>query len=265
MLRAAALAAVCSLGLLVLTGDAADDGPPPPRASGPTIETEAGTATPYGHGAAQVWVLRPADREIASVVVYLHGWGAVLPFEWHQAWLEHLLARGSAVVLPRYQPGSVNDPAVITPIDLRQGLERGFRALEAGDVPVVAAGFSFGAALAFAYAAQAAEWDVPAPAAVYAIFPVDPVTIHPTLDVTPPRATRVLLLAGEDDAVVGRSGADALWRELRALPASQKEYRIVRTTDDLLADHEAPTNVGSPAVRATFWAPLDELVSEAAR
>jgi dienelactone hydrolase len=257
------LAAAACVGVL-FAGDAAENGLPSPLASGPAIETAAGTATPYGRGAGQVWVLRPAGREIASVVVYLHGWGAVLPFEWHQAWLDHLLARGSAVLFPRYQPGSVDDPAVVTPIDLRQGLAQGFRALRAGDVPVVAAGFSFGATLTFAYAARAREWGVPTPVAVYAIFPVDPVTIHPTLDVTPPPSTRVVLLAGEDDAVVGRAGADSLWRELEAVPRSRKQYRIVRTTDDLLADHEAPTYVQSPVVRETFWAPLDELVSDAA-
>ena len=46
--------------------------------------------------------------------------------------------------------------------------------------------------------------------------------------------------------------------------ASLLEYRVVRTTDELLADHEAPTYVDDPEVRATFWTPLDELV-EAAR
>ncbi len=48
----------------------------------------------------------------------------------------------------------------------------------------------------------------------------------------------------------------------RFLPALL-EYRVVRTTDDLLADHEAPTYVDDPEVRATFWPPLDELVDAA--
>jgi hypothetical protein len=89
------------------------------------------------------------------VVVYLHGWGANLPFEWHQAWFEHLLARGSAVL--------------------------------------------------------------------------------------------------------------AFWSLLGAVPASEKEYRVIRTTDDLLADHEAPTAIHDPVVRRTFWGPLDRLVASARR
>jgi acetyl esterase/lipase len=262
MRLAAALAAALCVGVLAAcNGD--DDWPPSGKPSGPSVRTAAGIATPYGLGAEQVWVLRPVDGEIRAVVVYLHGWGAVLPFEWHQAWFDHLLTRGSAVLFPRYQPGSADDPAVVTPIDLRRGLERGFAALRPRDVPVVAAGFSFGATLAFVYAAQARAWALPAPSAVYSVFPVDPVLIDPTLQVTPSRNTRVLLLAGADDAVVGRVGADALWRAMRTLPERQKEYRVIRTTDALLADHEAPTYVLSPIVRETFWTPLDELVHAA--
>jgi acetyl esterase/lipase len=234
-----------------------------PRPSGAEVKTAAGVATPYGLGASQVWVLRPARGEVRSAVVYVHGWGAALPFEWHLAWFDHLLSRGSAVIFPRYQGGSADDPLVTTPLDLRLGLELGFRALDEDGIPVVAAGFSVGATLAFVYAAQARVWALPRPEAVYAIFPIDPVAIDPTLDVAPARGTRLLLLVGEDDAVVGRAGADAIWSELRSLPASAKELRVVRTTDDLLADHEAPTYVRSEAVRRTFWAPLDRLVEQA--
>jgi acetyl esterase/lipase len=255
--RAAGVLAV-ALALVACGGD--DDGP---RRSGEEVKTAAGTATPYGTGASQVWVLRPADGEVRSVVVYVHGWGATLPFEWHLAWFDHLLARGSAVIFPRYQPGSLDDAMVTTPLDLRAGLQRGFRALDEDDAPVVAAGFSVGGALAFVYAAQAEQWALPQPEAVYGIFPVDPVAIHPTLDVAPPLGTRVLLLAGEDDAVVGRFGADSIWSELGSLPAVDKELRVIRTTDDLLADHEAPTYVQDPTVRRTFWVPLDRLIEDA--
>ena len=50
---------------LLLTGcDGVDDEPSAPRASGPAIETTEGTATPYGTGAGQVWVLRPRHGEV---------------------------------------------------------------------------------------------------------------------------------------------------------------------------------------------------------
>lgn len=263
MTRAAAAAGVLAIACLFAACAGDDDRRAAPPPSGAEVQTAEGVATPYGVGASQVWVLRPTRREVRSAVVYVHGWGAALPFEWHLAWFDHLLSRGSAVIFPRYQGGSVLDPLVTTPLDLRLALQLGFRAFDEDGIPVVAAGFSVGATLAFVYAAQARDWALPRPEAVYAIFPVDPVAIDPTLDVAPARGTRVLLLVGEDDAVVGRAGADAIWSELRSLPTSAKELRVVRTNDNLLADHEAPTNVESDAVRRTFWAPLDRLVEQA--
>lgn len=242
--------------------DSRGSAPPRPKPTGDRVAVVGGTATPYGRGAGRVWVLEPTGGKVESVVVYLHGWGAILPFEWHRVWFEHLLARGSAVVFPQYQRG-VDDAFVVAPYDLRAGLRLGFRALRESDVPVVAAGFSFGASLAFVYAANAKRWSVPAPRAVYSIFPVDPVLIDPGLDVSKIRDTRVVLLVGDHDDVVGRQGGDAFWSMLRSLPASEKQYRLIRTTAQLLADHEAPTAIGDPDVRRTFWRPLDRLVAAA--
>ena len=103
----------------------------------------------------------------------------------------------------------------------------------------------------------------PPPRAVYSIFPFDPVLIDPGLDVSKIRDTRVVLLVGDHDDVVGRQGGDAFWSMLRSLPASEKQYRLIRTTAQLLADHEAPTAIGDPDVRRTFWRPLDRLVAAA--
>jgi hypothetical protein len=69
---------VIAVALGGCSGD--DDRPALPVPSGPEVRTAAGLATPYGEGAGQVWVLRPGDGEIQSVVVYLHGWGATVPF-----------------------------------------------------------------------------------------------------------------------------------------------------------------------------------------
>jgi pimeloyl-ACP methyl ester carboxylesterase len=257
-------AAVALLALALAGCDAVDDVPPPPAPSGPSIETERGTATPYGTGAEQVWVLRPRDREVESVVVYLHGYGAPLPFEWHLEWMDELLDNGNAVLFPRYQDGSTDDAWILTPFDLAVGLRTGFDALRYRGEPVVAAGFSLGATLAAVYAARAREWRVPPPAAVYAIFPVDPILVDLDLDLSSvPRTTRFLVVAGEDDYVAGPEPARALMGLLDRVPAERKELRLIRAQGEVPADHEAPTLALRPAVRRTYWRPLDELVDEA--
>jgi acetyl esterase/lipase len=260
-LVATSLAALATAAALAGCGSRAAErqGPQP---TGRAVAVAGGTATPYGRGAGRVWVLEPTGGKVESVVVYLHGWGAILPFEWHRVWFEHLLARGSAVLFPQYQHG-VDDAFVVAPYDLRAGLRLGFRALREPDVPVVAAGFSIGATLAFVYAANARRWSVPAPRSVYSIFPVDPVLIAPDLDGLNLHDTQVVLFVGDHDDVVGRAGGDEFWKMLRSVPASEKEYRLIRTTARLLADHEAPTAVGDPDVRRTFWRPLDRLVAAA--
>jgi pimeloyl-ACP methyl ester carboxylesterase len=177
--------------------------------------------------------------------------------------MDHLLARGSAVIFPRYQEGSSDDPQVTTIFDLEEGLRTGFEALDEPGLPVVAAGFSWGGALAFYYAARAGRWRVPRPRAVYSVFPADPRGADPLLDLPRPRRTRVVILVGDRDDVVGTYGADTFWTWLRPLPAKWKTYRVVRTTDALFASHEAPTVVTSPVVRKVFWAPLDALVAQA--
>ena len=253
-----------AVALLCVGCDGSDDLPPPPPASGRVIDTERGTATPYGTGAEQVWVLRPKSGEMRSVVVYLHGYGAYLPFEWHLQWMDHLLEKGSTVIFPRYQPGG-DDPFILTPFDLAAGLRTGFDAIEYDGEPVVAAGFSLGATLAFVYAARAEEWGVPAPHAVYSIFPVDPILVDVGLDLSTIENTKALLLVGDHDDVVGQDGARELLNGLVGLPRSLKELRTIRTTDDLFASHEAPTVVHDPVVRRTFWVPLDRLVAGARR
>jgi len=261
--RAFALALALGLALALALAAGALAGAPPP--SGPEVKTEAGVARPFGTGAGQVWVLRPNAGAPRSVVVYLHGWGASSPFEWHLAWMDHLLARGSAVIFPRYQEGSYDDPLVTTIFDLEEGLRTGFEALGEPGLPVVVAGFSWGGTLAFFYAANAGRWGLPRPRAVYSVFPADPLGVDPRLDLPRLRRTRVVLLVGDRDDVVGTYGADTFWKWLRPVPASLKTYRVIRSTGKLFADHQAPTVPSRPVVRKVFWAPLDALVAEARR
>jgi pimeloyl-ACP methyl ester carboxylesterase len=227
------------------------------------VRTDAGVARAYGHGAGKVWVITPKRGRPRSVVVFVHGWTATSPFDWHQPWLDHLVARGSVVLFPAYQAGRPDDSFTTTPAALRTGLVAGFRALGAARLPVVVAGYSVGGALAFEYAAHAAGWGLPRPSAVMSIFPVDPLQVDPPLlDLGPPRV-RVLVLAGDRDEVVGQTGAKEFWQWLAPVPARLKTYRLLRSTKSLVFQHEALKALGNPAVRAAFWAPLDDLVAAA--
>jgi pimeloyl-ACP methyl ester carboxylesterase len=220
-------------------------------------------ARAYGHGAGKVWVITPRRGIARSVVVFVHGWTATSPFDWHQAWLDHLVARGSVVLFPVYQAGRPDDAFASTPRGLRAGLVAGFRALGSTRLPVVVVGYSVGGALAFEYAARAAAWHLPRPAAVMSVFPVDPLQVDPALlDLGPPKVP-VLVLAGDRDEVVGEAGAKAFWRWLGPVARRLKTYRLLRSTNGFVFRHEALKALGDPIVRAAFWAPLDSLVAAA--
>lgn len=239
---------------------------PPIKPSGPTVETEHGIATPYQREEARVWVLEPRDAEPRSIVVFVHGWTASLPFDWQQVWLDHLLANGNIVIFPAYQGIETEDWGIVTPLDMLDGLRAGFSAVGDPDLPVVTVGFSVGGALAFFYAANAQQWGLPVPKGVYSIFPVDPTTIDPSFDVRAFPPMEVVLFIGEHDDVVGRSGADAFWawvQETKGIPPSSKTFRMIRTDDNVLAIHDVPTFVTNPAVRKVFWPPLDRMVQNA--
>ncbi len=238
------------------------DQPPPPSPTGEAIEIDGGVATPYGRGAERVWVLTPTSGDVESVVVYLHGWGARLPFEWHLVWLEHLLARGSAVLFPEYQDG-VDDALSSPRTTCTWGCASGSAHFASEALPWSSRGSPSARRSRSSMRRTRTSWD----------------SRRRRQSTRSSRSTRsrsirrstcracatreVLILAGDRDATVGRVGAEALAAQLDTLPTSLLRYRLLRSTDDLVADHEAPTYIDDPVVRATFWTPLDELVEDA--
>jgi hypothetical protein len=221
---------------------------------------------PFGSGAGAVWLLEPRSRP-SSIAVFLHGWKLAPPSPsspWvgqFRPWLDHLVAGGSAVLFPAYQTGGdVQAPARVE--SLRQGLEEGFRRLAARGLPVVTAGYSYGASLAFYYAANARRWGLPEPAAVDAIFPAGPIpgVAWPGL----PASVRVLIEVGDRDTVAGRGGADAFLSLLEARAGASQRLVVVRSRPGFSAVHAAP-KLSTPPARAAFWRPLDALIAAAAR
>jgi len=209
---------------------------------------------PLGTGASQVWVLRPTGP-VRSVVVFLHGWGTFSPEG--TPWIDHLRARGNAVVFPRYQRDQ-NDRAIATIYRLRDGLRRAFSQVALSDKPVVAMGVSWGATLAFQYGAQARTWGVPGPSAIAAMNPASLRFGGPPKRGLP-RSVRVLLMVGDADRPFS---AQAFWHWLGRHPRDLKQFRTVRSTRTLRADHGSPT-LSTPAARRAFWAPVDRLIGQA--
>jgi acetyl esterase/lipase len=217
---------------------------------------------PYGGGASQVWVLRPHGT-IRSVVVFAHGWKQAPPSPadaWvaqFRPWLDHLLAGGSAIVFPRYQLGGDATEPLVQVRAFEAGLREGFARLGNPRVPVIAAGYSFGAGLVYAYAADARAWGLPAPVAAQLIFPAGPIG---AASGPPPATMRFLIQVGDRDTQAGTGVANAVWRLLAAHPAALKRYETVRSSPALIAIHSAPKRADAAAQR-TFWAPLDRLLA----
>jgi acetyl esterase/lipase len=211
---------------------------------------------------AAVVLRRPRTAADAPVVVFLHGWSGVDP-ALYGPWLRHLVRGGATVVFPVYQQPpfvDVRTPLVSAHAGLRSALRRIGR-----HGPLVAVGHSAGGALAADLAASARSAALPAPAAVYAIYPGRSLAAFPVrLDGPPPsrtpRRTRILALASPRDRVVGTETAREIVAGATRVPASRRTLRIVR--EPAVGDHLAPLRAG-PRERRTFWVPLDRLLRQA--
>ena len=126
-----------------------------------------------GSGANEVWILRPTAR-VRAIVVFGHGWSTPIPGDAFAAWIAHLRSRGDLVIYPRYRESAADNSSSAL-LAFQAGVVAALRHLEPIRVPVLALGKSFGASAVFYYAAEAATWKVPGPAAVVSIFPAYPI------------------------------------------------------------------------------------------
>jgi dienelactone hydrolase len=213
----------------------------------------------YGRGADQVWVIRPTNRDVRSVVVYVHGHGGPLEDtpHYHRPWLQHLARRGSAVIYPRYEefPGGHG-----TLPHIERAVDRAMEEIEADDVPIVGIGYSRGGRLVMDWAAAATGGSTE-PEALLSVFPASGEDPEANLALIP-HATKIVVLVGDQDEVVGSLGAIALMDQLTVpgVPDPNRRVEIIHSNGSFTANHLSVLET-TPGARAAFWARADRLIS----
>jgi dienelactone hydrolase len=215
---------------------------------------------PLGQGAKGVWIFRPAGQA-KRLVIFFHGQGG--PVEAtpanHRAWIDHLVQHGAVVVYPRYEEdnsAAVLEPAVagIRTASDRLGLK--------GTVPVLALGYSRGAALAVEYAAVAPAKGVPVPDAVETVNPVPYGEQARIVNLRPLQPSTVLAVLISDRDPHAVDGSTLLLHRLRdaGFPGKQIRIDVAHSHGSFVADHLAPLSA-LPAARRAYWAPTDALLA----
>ena len=217
-----------------------------------------------GRAARSAVVLTPRDAAgPLPVVVFLHGWRS-LDTDDYDPWLEHLVARGNAVIYPVYEPIAFSRPDRWL-ADALAGVRTALAEVELRSRSLVVAGHSAGGALAADYAAVAPSLGLPPAEAVFAVYPGRrlpgfPGAIPAADRRTIPPSTRILAVAGADDRAVGDDEARAIVAGAVRVPPPRRRFALI--TDEDADDHRAPQRADDAARRA-FWARLDRLIAEA--
>ena len=207
--------------------------------------------------------LPPARRDATGpVVVFLHGWLAVDP-AFYAPWIAHLVRGGATVDLPGLPGGAVPRHGLAAAEHARRAAAR-VRAGAGRAGRLVVAGHSAGGALAADYAASARAAGLPAPAAVFSAYPGRslrgiPLRIPAVSARNIAAGTRLLVLAGADDRVVGTRTARARSRGRRRARARRCASCATRASTTTARRSARARRRG-----ATFWAPLDRLIAATA-
>jgi hypothetical protein len=250
----AALTPVVLAALILVAGCGGGGGSQADRARVEGIKTE----DPKG-----VWVFHPVGKP-KQLVIFFHGQGG--PIEAtpanHRPWIAHLVERGAAVVYPRYEMDysqAVIDPAIA-------GVRRAMERLDVEGLPVLALGYSRGAALAVEYAAISKREQVPVPDAIESVNPVPYGETARIVNLKPLHDGTVMAVLISDADPMAADGASMLLARLRDadFPGDNIELNVARSTKNFSADHLAPLK-STPAARRAYWAPTDALIAAIAK
>jgi poly(3-hydroxybutyrate) depolymerase len=215
----------------------------------------------YGQGADQFWVIQPANARVRSVVVFIHGHGGSLEDtpHYHRPWLRHLARGGNAVIYPRYEllPGGHGTLA-----HMELAVEAAMQTIDVEDAPIIGIGYSRGGRLVMDWAAAAAGGSFE-PDALLSVFPAS--GEDPEEDLSSiPHSTRIIVLVGDSDEVVGNLGAIALLDQLLipGVPDPNRRLEVVHSDGAFTASHLSVLET-TPGARAAFWSRADRLIAAA--
>ena len=241
---------------------------PPSGPGGAAGRFEEVVVTRSGSAPLGFWLFEPAgpvdqNRGDADnplpLVLFLHGFTAVDP-ERYRLWIDHIVRRGAVVVYPDYQRATPlgDDWSTFLPntIGAVRSALASLRSSGGGNVDLTrlaVVGHSLGGVLAIGYAAVASAARVPPADVVMAVEPggcggCPPLSEGqgaPLPDLARvPATTKLLVLVGDADNVVGDGAAKRIWAGTTSVPAADRDYVTV------VSDHH-----GSPPLRADHLFP----------
>lgn len=227
--------------------------------AGTSLPTKPTVAGPFVEGSEGVWLFRPAGKP-KRLVIFFHGQGGpteATPAN-HRPWIDHLVKRGAVVVYPRYETDYSSAVLNAATAGIRNATNR----LGPQSLPVLALGYSRGAALAVEYAAAAPRQHLPVPEAVETVNPVPYGEQARIIDLRPIRPSTVIAVLVSEKDPHASDGAGLLLQRLRdaGFPGSQIQLNVARSHGSFVADHLAPLRA-SKAARAAYWAPTDALLA----
>jgi pimeloyl-ACP methyl ester carboxylesterase len=229
---------------------------------GGNAPAKASVVGPIGQGGEGVYLFRPAG-EPKRMVIFFHGQGGpeeTTPTN-HRSWIDHLVRNGAIVLYPRYETdysGAVLDNATT-------GVRTAMQRLGPQTLPVLALGYSRGAALAVEYAAAAPGEHLPVPDAIESVNPVPYGEQARIVDLRPIRPSTILSVLVSEEDPYATDGMMLLLDRLRRANFSPERVRlhVARSHGAFTADHLAPLS-SSAAARAAYWRPTDALLSHLA-
>ncbi len=261
------LIAVLLLQPATLAGQPSPPGQPSSGPGGSDYKHSAVAATKYGSGAREYWIFEPRPNPSeAPLIAFLHGWGGMDPGGYRE-WIDHIVKHGHIVVYPRYQENLRESIANMTD-NAQEALKGalgkldGGRHTKAGTDRFALVGHSLGGTIAMNLAGRFERAGLPEPRAVLSVAPGDstssglfgkrlPSLLEPETYQRIPRETLVVIMAGDEDGVVGDEIARKLFRAIPRIPESNKAYVTVSSDrhgkPSLTADHFAPLAPGADA------------------